>query len=91
MTTKEFEHLAKSEVIRVMKEKCSLELTEDELEFVWFSHELGYKKCPLYAKRLGHYYPEVTYNLAKNELYVDVYIKYCNVKVELSPKAKELS
>ena len=84
MTTKEFEHLAKSEAVRVMKEQHFLEVTEDELEFVWFAHELGYKKCTLWAKRLGHYYPEVTYNLAKNELYIDVYLKQSNTRIELS-------
>ena len=84
MTTKEFEHLAKREAVRVMKEQHDLEVTEDELEFVWFAHELGYKKCTLWAKKLGHYYLEVTYNLAKNELYIDVYLKQSNTRIELS-------
>ena len=83
MTTKEFEHLAKAETVRIMKEKHNVDLTEEELEFVWFAHELGYKKCTLYAKRLGHYYPEVTYNLAKNEMYIDIYLKQSNTKVML--------
>ena len=64
-----------------MSNKYDIELTIEELEFVWFAHELGYKKCTLYAEKLGHYYPEVTYNRDKNELYVDIYLKQSNTKV----------
>lgn len=81
MTTYEFEKVAKNAVIKVMKEKHDIELTIEELQFVWFAHELGYKKCTLYAEKLGHYYPEVTYNLAKDELYVDVYLKQSNTRI----------
>jgi len=81
MTSYEFEKAAKNAVIRIMREKYELELTMEELEFVWFAHELGYKKCTLYDQKLGHYYPEVTYNLAKNEMYVDVYLKQSNTKI----------
>lgn len=81
MTTYEFEKVAKNAVIKVMKEKHDIELTIEELQFVWFAHELGYKKCTLYAEKLGHYYPEVTYNLAKDELYVDVYLKQSNTHI----------
>lgn len=81
MTTYEFEKIAKNAVIKVMKEKHDIELTIEELQFVWFAHELGYKKCTLYAEKLGHYYPEVTYNLAKDELYVDVYLKQSNTHI----------
>lgn len=80
MTTTEFEKIAKNACIKVMKEQHGIELTMDELEFVWFAHELGFKKCTLYAKRLGHYYPEITYNRDADELYVDVYLKQSNTK-----------
>ena len=81
MTSFEFEKAAKNAVVRVMKEKHDLELTIDELDLVWFAHELGYKKCTIYAQRLGHFYPEVTYNRDKNEIYVDVYLKQSNTKI----------
>lgn len=84
MTSNEFERIAKSAVVRVMKEKHGIELTIDELEFVWFAHELGFKKCTLYAKRLGHYYPEVTYNRDKDEMYVDIYLKQSNTRIPSS-------
>ena len=83
MTTQEFELLAKTVVIKVMKEQHNIDINYDDLQFVWFAHELGYKKCTLYAKDLGHYYPEVTYNLGKNELYVDIYLKQSNTKFKL--------
>ena len=78
MTTNEFERIAKNAVIQIMKEKHNIELSFEELEFVWFAHELGYKKCTLYAKKIGHYYPEVTYNRDTDDLYVDVYSKQSN-------------
>lgn len=83
MTSYEFEKLAKNEVIKIMKEKYDIELSIEELDIVWFAHELGFKKCTLYAEKLGHYYPEVTYNRDKNELYVDVYLKQSNTLIKL--------
>lgn len=83
MTSFEFEKISKTQVTRIMKEKYDIEVMPEELEFVWFAHELGFKKCTLYAKSLGNYYPEVTYNRDKNELYVDVYHKESNSKIEL--------
>lgn len=81
MTSYEFEKVAKNAVIKVMKEKHGIDLTIEELEFVWFAHLLGFKKCTLYAQRLGNYYPEVTYNRDKDELYVDIYLKQSNTKM----------
>lgn len=75
--------MQKGSLKQTMKEKYNIELKTDELELVWFAHELGFKKCTLYAKKLGNYYPEVTYNRDKNEIYVDVYFKQTNVKIEL--------
>lgn len=83
MTSYEFEKLAKNEVIKIMKENYDIELSIEELDIVWFAHELGFKKCTLYAEKLGHYYPEVTYNRDKNELYVDIYLKQSNTLIKL--------
>lgn len=81
MTSYEFEKIAKNAVIKIMHNNYNIDLKMNELEFVWFAHELGYKKCTLYAEKLGHYYPEVTYNRDKNELYVDIYLKQSNTKI----------
>lgn len=82
MTSYEFEKVAKNAVVKLMKEKHNIDLTVQELDLVWFAHELGYKKCTLWAQKLGHYYPEVTYNRDKNEIYVDIYLKQSNTKIE---------
>lgn len=82
MTSYEFEKVAKNAVVKLMKEKHNIDLTVQELDLVWFAHELGYKKCTLYAKALGHYYPEVTYNRDKDELYVDIYLKQSNTCIK---------
>ena len=90
MTSYEFEKIAKNAVIKIMKEQYDIELTLPELEFVWFAHELGYKKCTLYAKKLCHYYPEVTYNRDKDELYVDIYLKQSNTHIEAKDFDREV-
>ena len=84
MTSYEFEKVAKNAVVKLMKEQFDIEVKLQDLEFVWFAHELGYKKCTLYAKALGHYYPEVTYNRDANELYVDIYLKQSNTKLSVN-------
>ncbi len=78
MTSSEFERLAKTAVAKVMKAKHGITVKYEDLELVWFAHELGNKKCMIYGPALGLYYPEVTYNADKQELYVDVYIKRSN-------------
>ena len=82
MTSYEFEKAAKNAVIKIMRENHGIILEIDELELVWFAHELGYKKCTLYAQKLGHYYPEVTYNRERDEICVDVYLKVSNTLVK---------
>ena len=63
------------------KSPYEIDLTIEDLELVWFAHELGFKKCTLYAEKLGNYYPEVTYNRDKNEIYVDIYLKQTNTVI----------
>ena len=78
MTSTMFEDIAKRAVITVMKEKYEIDVHYEDLQLVWFAHELGNKKCTLYAPALGNYYPEVTYNKDRDELYIDVYLKKSN-------------
>ncbi len=77
MTSYEFEKAAKNAVVKVMAED-GISVTLEELQMVWFAHVLGHKKCTLFAPGLQEIYPEVTYNSAKDELYVDVYDKARN-------------
>ena len=85
MTSYEFEKAAKNAVCKVMN-KHGVEVTLDQLQFVWFSHVLGNKKCLLYCKEMGNLYAEVTYNNDPETegMYVDIYQKIHNSMVEVS-------
>ena len=81
MTSYEFEKVAKNAVIKALREKLGFDLSVEELQFVWFAHILGYKKCTVYAPRMGKFYAEVTYNRDKDEMYIDVYEKQDNTVI----------
>lgn len=78
MTSSEFEKAAKNAAVKVMREKHGVEVSFENLQLVWFAHELGHKKCTLYAPELGKYYLEVSFNSLTNVIYVDVYFKMSN-------------
>ncbi len=84
MTSYNFEKIAKNAVAKVMKEKHDIDLKIGELDFVWFAHELGFKKCTIYALSMRAYYAEVTYNRDKDEMYVDIYKKESNTCIPSS-------
>ena len=77
MTSYEFEKAAKNAVIQTLSENISI----DQLDLVWFAHELGYKKCTIWGQPMGNRYAEVTYNRDKDEMYVDIYQKIINNKI----------
>ena len=77
MTSYEFEKVAKNAVIQTLNENISI----DQLDFVWFAHELGYKKCTIWGQPMGYRYAEVTYNRDKDEIYVDIYQKIIKNKI----------
>ena len=74
MTSYEFEKAAKNAVIMTLSENINI----NELDLVWFAHELGYKKCTIWGNPMGTRYAEVTYNRDKDEMYVDIYQKITN-------------
>ena len=77
MTSYEFEKAAKNAVAKVLKD-FDINVTIAELDFVWFAHELGYKKCTIWGVPMGNKYAEVTYNRDKDEMYIDIYQKITN-------------
>lgn len=82
MTSYEFEKAAKNEVIKVLKETTNRkDIAIDQLDLVWFAHELGYKKCTIWGAPMGDLYAEVTYNRDKDEMYVDIYQKVSNTRI----------
>ncbi|MBT9788831.1 hypothetical protein GPK90_05665 [Clostridium sp. MCC344] len=83
MTSYEFEIVAKNAVVNELK-KYGVETDISKLDFVWFAHELGYKKCTIWGPPMGIKYAEVTYNRDKDEMYVDIYQKISNKKISSS-------
>ena len=79
MTSYEFEVIAKNAVIEVLID-YNIKATIKDLDFVWFAHEFGYKKCTIWGKPMGNLYAEVSFNCVQNELYVNIYAKDKNVK-----------
>ena len=80
MTSYDFEQAAKNAVIDVLGEDIAI----DQLEIVWFAHELGYKKCTIWGEPMRGKYAEVTYNRDKDEMYVNIYQKISNTKISSS-------
>lgn len=68
---------------RLEKTDLHIKFEEDQVYVVWFSFTLGNWKA-LCSTTLpdGRYY-EVTYNKAKNEAYVDTYIKLENTAIPM--------
>ena len=77
ITSYEFEKAAKNADIQTLSENINI----DQLDLVWFAHELGYKKCTIWGQPMGNKYAEVTYNRDKDEMYVDIYQKIINNKI----------
>lgn len=84
MTSYEFEVIAKEAVCAELEGKFDINAATAELDFVWFAHELGYKKCTIWGKPMGKLYAEVTYNKANDEIYVDIYHKRSNAVYPIS-------
>ena len=80
MKSYDFEKAAKNAVIDVLGEDIFI----DQLEMVWFAHELGYKKCTIWGEPMRGKYAEVTYNRDKDEMYVVIYQKISNTKISSS-------
>ena len=53
----------------------------DDVHIVWFAYTLGNMKCLCKTALPDEMYYEVTYNKGKDEIYLDVYHKFCNTIV----------
>lgn len=81
MTSYEFEKAAKNAVLKWLRNNYIPIGDINQLDFVWFAHELGYKKCTIWGQPMGNKYAEVTYNRDRDEMYVDIYQKISNTKI----------
>ena len=81
MTSYTFEKTAKETLIDIIKEKYGEEYRIEDINMVWFAHILGSKKAILIDNGHNKRLYEVTYNLNTAEMYIDVYEKQLNKKV----------
>ena len=80
MTSTEFIENAKMTVACIMELELGINVPQEQIQLVWFAHELGHKKCTMYAPEMGPHYAEVTYNRDNGEMYVDIYKKVLNMR-----------
>ena len=80
MTSYEFEMAAKKAVVDVCRTGGKYVIV-DQVHIVFFAYTLGNIKATLIDGLLNNRYYEVTYNKAKDEMYVDVYMKVLNKKL----------
>lgn len=80
MTSYEFEKAAKNAVIDALA-KRGIEASIQDLEFVWFSHLIGSKKCLIYGEVMANLYAEVTYSRYSDVMYVDLYQKLDHIEL----------
>ena len=79
ITSSDFEIAAKNAVIEVLDKKHNLKgITIEDLQFVWFAHILGDKKCLIYSPKMYEFYAEVTFSVDSGQTYVDIYEKKSN-------------
>ena len=78
MSSYEFEVAAKNAVKEVCLKYYGEVYGIKDIQMVWFSHILGFKKAILINNGPDLRIFEVTYNRDKNEMYVDSYSKTSN-------------
>ncbi|QNN98098.1 hypothetical protein SEA_FEDE_50 [Microbacterium phage Fede] len=84
----DYQQKIKEQVSGIFNEKyVNTPTTPDDFYVVWFCKTLDNYKALVSTDFVHGYYVEVTHNGAKNETYVDVYIKDENVLIEyVAPK-----
>lgn len=81
MNSYDFEVICKNALIEQLKLIYHEDFNIKELHVVWFAKELQNYKCTICDLRDNQRYYECTYNGDKDELYIDIYSKECNVKI----------
>ena len=81
MTSYDFEKAAKEALISTIEEKYGEKYGIENISMVWFAHILGNKKAILIDDGDNKRIYEVTYSLANDQMYVDVYEKQLNKTV----------
>lgn len=86
METYEFEKICKNAIIKYYKENGeitdNIELSIQNIYVVWMCKTLQNSKALLSTTLYDGMYFECTYNGDKEELYLDAYKKWKNIKIE---------
>ena len=78
MGTYDFEIAAKNALRKAIKERYGEEYKISEISVVWMAHLLGNKKAIFIDRGRNLRLYEVTYNVDRDEMYVDMYEKRFN-------------
>lgn len=88
MNSEKFISLCKENVVKYFNEHSdktdNMLITQEDVYVVWYCKTLQNHKALLSTNVSDGMYYELTYNGGKNELYLDAYKKWQNVKIDLN-------
>lgn len=88
MSSEKFITLCKENVVNYFNENVdktdNVFITQEDVYVVWYCKTLQNHKALLSTNIFDGMYYELTYNGDKNELYLDAYKKWKNVKIDLN-------
>lgn len=88
MSSEKFIALCKENVVKYFNENVdktdNVFITQEDVYVVWYCKTLQNHKALLSTNISDGMYYELTYNGDKNELYLDAYKKWKNVKIDLN-------
>ena len=88
MSSEKFIGLCKENVVKYFNENAdktdNVLITQEDVYLVWYCKTLQNHKALLSTNISDGMYYELTYNGDKNELYLDAYKKWKNVKIDLN-------
>lgn len=83
MSSYDFEVRAKKELMRLIEEEYGEVFRIEDISVVWMAHLLRNKKAVFVDNGKNQRLYEVTYNVATDEMYVDMYEKRRNVAIRV--------
>lgn len=83
MTSYEFEKAAKQALVRKVSAIYDEDFVPKDISMVWFGYILGDMKGLFIDNGVNARYYEVTYNLATDEMYIDMYMKFRHFKIQI--------
>lgn len=88
MSSEKFISLCKENVVKYSNEHLdktdNMSITQEDVYLVWYCKTLQNHKALISTNISDGMYYELTYNGDKNELYLDAYKKWQNVKIDLN-------